>query len=453
MTFTALIIDDEPDIRELLEITLSRMDIRCNCVGDISSAKAMLKTQQFDLCLTDMKLPDGDGVDLVSYVQEYWPQMPIAVITAHGNMETAIQSLKAGAFDFLSKPVDLALLRSLISSALKLSTAPPQSAIQLIGQSEEIVDLREKITRVARTQAPIYIYGESGTGKELVARMIHEHSSRQDQPFVPINCGAIPTELMESEFFGHKKGSFTGAHVDKSGLFSLAEGGTLFLDEVAELPAHMQVKLLRVLQEKKVRPIGAEQESATNVRIISASHKNLNAQLHQGEFRNDLYFRINVIQLDIPSLRERKEDIALLADYALNKILKSSNLHKKNLSSDAIEILQNYAFPGNVRELENILERAVAFCDGDEIDSAHIETQGFGGAKPDGYTPTLHEHFSADYHLDNYLEDIERQLIMDACGKVKWKKSAAAKLLGISLRSLRYKLKKLDMDKQDGAIE
>ena len=282
MTFTALIIDDEPDIRELLEITLNRMDIGCTCVGDISSAKTSLEAQQFDICLTDMRLPDGDGVDFVTYVQQHWPQMPVAVITAHGNMETAIQSLKAGAFDFLSKPIDLVLLRSLISGALKLSVSESLSEIQLIGESEEIRNLRIKIAKVARTQAPIYIYGESGTGKELVARMIHEHSSRRDKPFVPINCGAIPTELMESEFFGHVKGSFTGAHVDKQGLFSLAEGGTLFLDEVAELPAHMQVKLLRVLQEKKVRPIGAKQESSTDVRIISASHKNLTSQLNQG---------------------------------------------------------------------------------------------------------------------------------------------------------------------------
>ncbi len=406
MTFTALIIDDEPDIRELLEITLSRMEIGCTCVGDISSAKASLMNRQFDICLTDMKLPDGDGVDFVAYVQEHWPQMPVAVITAHGNMETAIQSLKAGAFDFLSKPVDLVLLRSLISSALKLSVAESASTIELIGQSEEIKNLRTRIAKVARTQAPIYIYGESGTGKELVARMIHEQSSRCDKPFVPINCGAIPTELMESEFFGHAKGSFTGAYADKQGLFSLAEGGTLFLDEVAELPAHMQVKLLRVLQEKKVRPIGAKQENSTDVRIISASHKSLTAQLNQGEFRNDLYFRINVIQLDIPGLRERKEDIALLAAHALKKILKSSNLENKTLSKEAMGLLKNYSFPGNVRELENILERAVAFCDGDEIDSSHIETQDVTMAGYEGDVSSIIENFSPEYHLDSYLEDI-----------------------------------------------
>ena len=453
MTFTALIIDDEPDIRELLEITLNRMDIGCTCVGDISSAKTSLEAQQFDICLTDMKLPDGDGVDFVTYVQQHWPQMPVAVITAHGNMETAIQSLKAGAFDFLSKPIDLVLLRSLISGALKLSVSESLSEIQLIGESEEIRNLRIKIAKVARTQAPIYIYGESGTGKELVARMIHEHSSRRDKPFVPINCGAIPTELMESEFFGHVKGSFTGAHVDKQGLFSLSEGGTLFLDEVAELPAHMQVKLLRVLQEKKVRPIGAKQESSTDVRIISASHKNLTSQLNQGEFRNDLYFRINVIQLDIPGLRERIEDIELLAVHALNKILKSSNLDNKNLTAEAIDLLKNYSFPGNVRELENVLERAVAFCDGDEIDSSHIEIQDLTNIRFEDDAPDIIKNFSPAYHLDNYLEDIERQAIVVACERVKWKKSAAANLLGISLRSLRYKLKKLGLDKQEEAIE
>ncbi|NKB38886.1 MAG: response regulator [Gammaproteobacteria bacterium] len=446
MEISALIIDDEPDIRELLEITLSRMDITCTCVGDISSAKAALKSKVFDICLTDMRLPDGNGVDLVAYVQEYWPGMPIAVITAHGNMETAIQSLKAGAFDFLSKPIDLVLLRSLISSALKLSKNTTLPAIQLIGQSEGIAKLRTKIARVARTQAPIYIYGESGTGKELVARMIHEQSARNDKPFVAINCGAIPTELMESEFFGHVKGSFTGAHADKQGLFRQAEGGTLFLDEIAELPAHMQVKLLRVLQEKKLRPIGAKQEDSTDVRIVSASHKNLGEQLNHGLFRNDLYFRINVIQLDIPGLRERSEDIELLASHALNKITSLSGLPEKKLNRDAIDSLTAYSFPGNVRELENILERAVAFCDGDEIEKSHIEIQEVVSPAAGDESLNIIDSFSADLDLDLYLETIERKLIIAACEKAKWKKSAAADLLGISLRSLRYKLKKLDLD-------
>ncbi len=446
MTFTALIIDDEPDIRELLEITLSRMDISCTCVGDISSAKSSLQDNYFDLCLTDMKLPDGNGIDLVLYVQEHWPQMPVAVITAHGNMETAIQSLKAGAFDFLSKPVDLNLLRSLISSALKLASAETPSAIELIGESEAIKNLRVKIAKVSRTQAPIYIYGESGTGKELAARMIHEQSSRRDKPFVPINCGAIPGELMESEFFGHVKGSFTGAHLDKQGLFSIADGGTLFLDEIAELPAHMQVKLLRVLQEKRVRPIGAKQESAIDVRIVSASQTDLASQLGQGAFRNDLYFRINVIQLDIPALKSRSEDIKILANHVLKKILSYSALENKNLTTGAIELLENYSFPGNVRELENILERAVAFCEGDEIDSSHIDIPGFD--RIEGSTGAIEapQSFTADYDLDNYLEKVERKFILEACEKVKWKKTAVANLLGISLRSLRYKMKKLKLD-------
>jgi len=446
MTFTALIIDDEPDIRELLEITLSRMDISCTCVGDISSAKSSLKDNYFDLCLTDMKLPDGNGIDLVLYVQEHWPQMPVAVITAHGNMETAIQSLKAGAFDFLSKPVELNLLRSLISSALKLASDETPSAIELIGESEAIKNLRVKIAKVSRTQAPIYIYGESGTGKELAARMIHEQSSRRDKPFVPINCGAIPGELMESEFFGHIKGSFTGAHLDKQGLFSIADGGTLFLDEIAELPAHMQVKLLRVLQEKRVRPIGAKQESAIDVRIVSASQIDLTSQLGQGAFRNDLYFRINVIRLDIPALKSRSEDIKILANHVLKKILSYSALENKNLTKGAIELLENYSFPGNVRELENILERAVAFCEGDEIDSSHIDIP--SSNRIEGSTGTIEapQSFTADYDLDNYLEEVERKFILEACEKVKWKKTAVADLLGISLRSLRYKMKKLKLD-------
>ena len=446
MTFTALIIDDEPDIRELLEITLSRMDISCTCVGDVSSAKLSLKDNHFDLCLTDMKLPDGNGIDLVLYVQEHWPQMPVAVITAHGNMETAIQSLKAGAFDFLSKPVDLNLLRSLISSALKLASAETPSAIQLIGESEVIKNLRVKIAKVSRTQAPIYIYGESGTGKELAARMIHEQSSRRDKPFVPINCGAIPGELMESEFFGHVKGSFTGAHLDKQGLFSIADGGTLFLDEIVELPVHMQVKLLRVLQEKRVRPIGANQESAIDVRIISASQTDLSSQLGQGAFRNDLYFRINVIQLDIPELKSRREDIQILANHVLKKILSYAGLENKNLTAGAIALLENYSFPGNVRELENILERSVAFCEGDEIDSSHIDIP--SSNRIEGSTGAIEapQSFTADYDLDNYLEEVERKFILEACEKVKWKKTAVADLLGISLRSLRYKMKKLKLD-------
>ena len=449
MEISALIIDDEPDIRELLEITLSRMDIQCTCVGDVSSAKAALNENEFSICLTDMKLPDGDGVDLVAYVQEHWPSMPIAVITAHGNMETAIQSLKAGAFDFLSKPVDLGLLRTLVSSALKQAETSQVSTIQLVGQSDSIKNLRSKIARVARTQAPIYIYGESGTGKELVARMIHEQSSRNDKPFVAINCGAIPTELMESEFFGHIKGSFTGAHADKQGLFTQAEGGTLFLDEVAELPAHMQVKLLRVLQEKKLRPIGAKQESATDVRILSASHRDLAEQLAQGLFRNDLYFRINVIQLDIPALRERREDIELLAEYALNKIIGLSDLPKIQMGDGAIGRLLKYSFPGNVRELENILERAVAFCDGDEIMAEHIEIREIATGEAAGEDENTIDRFSAEFDLDEYLEDIERRLITAACEKAKWKKSAAAELLGISLRSLRYKMKKLKLEAED----
>ena len=444
-----MIIDDEPDIRELLEITLSRMNIRCTCVGDVSSAKAALNENEFSICLTDMRLPDGDGVDLVAYVQEHWPTMPIAVITAHGNMETAIQSLKAGAFDFLSKPVDLALLRTLVSSALKQAETRQVSTIQLVGQSDSIKNLRSKIARVARTQAPIYIYGESGTGKELVARMIHEQSSRNDKPFIAINCGAIPSELMESEFFGHIKGSFTGAHADKQGLFTLAEGGTLFLDEVAELPAHMQVKLLRVLQEKKVRPIGAKQESTTDVRIVSASHRNLSEQMAQGLFRNDLYFRINVIQLDIPALRERREDIELLAEHALNKIVALSELSKITLGKDAIVRLLEYSFPGNVRELENILERAVAFCEGDEIIADHIEIREIAGIGAGDVSTEASTSFADDFDLDAHLEDIERRLIISACEKTKWKKPAAAELLGISLRSLRYKMKKLKLESED----
>lgn len=431
MEHTALIIDDEPDIRELLDITLSKMNIACTCVGDIAAARNALLANSYDICLTDMKLPDGDGISLVTHVQENCPSMPIAVITAHGNMETAINSLKAGAFDFLTKPIDLALLRSLISSALRFSSEDVPGAINLVGESPQIIKLREKINKVARTQAPIFIHGESGTGKELVARMLHEQSTRRDKVFTAINCGAIPGELMESEFFGHVKGSFTGANADKQGLFAIADGGTLFLDEVAELPAHMQVKLLRVLQEKKVRPIGGKEETPVDVRIISASHRNLLEQLEKGEFRNDLYFRVNVIQLDLPGLRERGSDIPILAKHILMRLLKSSSLPEK-LSEAAMSYLKAYSFPGNVRELENILERAVAFCDGEVIERHHIEL-----TRPDGFTEstsaaTSDVDLSDNFDLDVYLEDIERQVITEVGRELNWKKSAMAEKLGIS---------------------
>jgi two-component system, NtrC family, response regulator PilR len=364
----ALIVDDEPDIRELLAITLARMDIDCVAAADLADAKTRLKEQTFDICLTDMKLPDGNGLELVSYIQQRHPQLPVAVITAHGNMESAIQPLKSGAFDFVNKPLDINDLRNLVAQAIKVGEGSDATGKALIGNSENIKQLRETITKLARSQAPVYISGESGTGKELVARLIHQQGPRNDHEFVPVNCGAIPTELIESELFGHIKGSFTGANTDKPGLFQTANLGTLFLDEVAELPLQMQVKLLRAIQEKRIRPVGAPQEIPVDCRILSATHKNLAELVEAGTFRQDLFYRINVIELKVPALRERTDDVNLLVDHFLK--LQSAELGSPppKLSSAARDALKQYAFPGNVRELENILERAMTLCESNVID-------------------------------------------------------------------------------------
>lgn len=431
----ALIIDDEPDIRELLEITLARMGVDCMPAENLQDAYKLLKKHKFDICLTDMRLPDGDGLDLVSFIQENNPQLPVAVITAHGNMESAIQALKSGAFDFLSKPVDLNTLRTVVHSALNLGSGRNSSKSTITGESAAIQALRKTIDKVARSQAPIYISGESGTGKELVANMIHDLGPRSDKPFVPVNCGAIPNDLMESEFFGHKKGSFTGAIADKEGLFHAADGGTLFLDEVAELPQHMQVKLLRAIQEKVFRPIGSQTEVRVDVRILSATNFDLSNQVNQGLFRQDLFYRINVIELNIPPLRERIDDIRLLIDHILEKIVSVSNGNKVELTRDAEKLLRTYHFPGNVRELENILERASTLCTDNIIDAKDIQLQ-----------KKTQIESSKELALDSMLDDIEKQKILEALDKTRWNKTAAAKLLGISFRALRYRLEKLDLD-------
>jgi two-component system response regulator PilR (NtrC family) len=357
-TSLALIVDDEPDIRELLELTLGRMDIETRSAANLTDARRLLDETDIDLCLTDMRLPDGDGLELVEYIQQNHPDLPVAVVTAHGNMETAVQALKAGAFDFISKPIDLHMLRKLVKGALKLGSFPERdrrSRDTLLGESAIMQTVRSTIAKLARSQAPVYISGESGTGKELVARLIHAKGPRSDSAFVPVNCGAIPSELMESEFFGHRKGSFTGAVTDKEGLFQAADGGTLFLDEVAELPLHMQVKLLRAIQEKAVRPVGEQKEIPVDVRVLSATHKDLAALVAAGDFRQDLYYRINVIELKVPSLHQRREDIPQLAEHILARLTAGQNEAGPTLGQVALEALQRHAFPGNVRELENIL--------------------------------------------------------------------------------------------------
>jgi len=441
----ALIVDDEPDIRELLEITLNRMDIRTCCAENITQAKALLKQKTFGLCLTDMRLPDGNGLELVDFIQSLSGPIPVAVITAHGNMESAILAMKKGAFDFVSKPVELSALRLLVNNALKLSDANPGKERRirhtLLGDSSIMQEIRAKIAKLARSQAPVYISGESGSGKELVARLIHQQSSRSDHAFVAVNCGAIPNELMESEFFGHKKGSFTGAVSDKIGLFQAAEGGTLFLDEVADLPLPLQVKLLRAIQEKKIRPVGEQQEIPVDIRLLSATHRNLGDMVRDGSFRQDLYYRINVIDLYVPPLRERPGDIPVLVDHILTQLTGVGEQDRPTLSASALSSLQRYYFPGNVRELENILERALALYEGNSIESndLNLPVDVNNTSKSQEYNPVLGS-------LKDHLEKIERKAITLALEANDWDKTAAASQLGLSFRSLSYRLKQLDME-------
>ena len=444
----ALIVDDEPDLCELLGITLGRMEVDSAAVHDVASARKVLGERAFDLCLSDMRLPDGDGLELVEWMQVHAPQVPVAVITAHGNVEAAVRALKIGAFDFVSKPLNIGDLRKLVGQALKLGRPGPaagQGSVArrgtLLGQSPAMQRLREMIGRVARSQAPVLVSGESGTGKELVARLIHDSGSRREAPFVPVNCGAIPTELMESELFGHRKGSFTGAVADKPGLVQAAEGGTLFLDEVAELPLPMQVKLLRLIQERAVRPVGEQRETPVDVRILSATHRDLGELVAKGSFREDLFYRLNVIELHVPPLRERLEDIRELATALLEKLAERSGSTCRGLSEPALRKLEQYGYPGNVRELENILERAVTLCTGDELEAADIQLRGGNGQ------PVVEKTAAASNGaLEDQLEDIERSSIIKALEDNRYNKTAAARQLGITFRALRYRIKKLGIE-------
>jgi two-component system response regulator PilR (NtrC family) len=459
---TVLVIDDERDIRELLTITLGRMDLQVESVGTVAEARHALAEKTYDLCFTDMRLPDGNGQEIIELIAATCPDTPVAMITAYGNVDAAVNALKAGAFDFVSKPVDIQMLRGLVRTSLRLAeerrsggtaTRPDASGNRLIGDSGAMAQVRSTIAKLARNQAPVYIAGESGVGKELVARLIHEQGPRAGGPFVPVNCGAIPSELMESEFFGHRKGSFTGAGADKEGLFQAAQGGTLFLDEVAELPLHMQVKLLRAIQEKAVRPIGGRDEIPVDVRILSATHKNLGELVEQGQFRQDLFYRINVIELRVPPLRERRGDVPQLAEFILAALAAKSGEPVGRLSLAAQQALAAYDFPGNVRELENILERAMAMCDGDTIEPDDLMLpQRSARADTDFATPGTHDHpasraaSSADGGLDDYISNLERSAIVKALEESRYNKTAAARKLGITFRALRYKLKKLGID-------
>lgn len=450
---TVLVIDDERDIRELLSITLGRMDLDVDAAANVAEAKRMLGERRYDLCFTDMRLPDGTGQELIELIARQHPDTPVAMITAYGNVEAAVDALKAGAFDFVSKPVDINMLRRLVQTALRLAqekheVTPAQG--RLIGDSPAILDVRARIDKLARSQAPVYISGESGVGKELVARLIHEQGPRARGPFVPVNCGAIPSELMESEFFGHKKGSFTGAHADKDGLFQAANGGTLFLDEVAELPLHMQVKLLRVIQEKAVRPIGGRGEVAVDVRILSATHKDLARLTQQGQFRQDLFYRINVIELRVPPLRERRSDVPKLAMRILDRLAEQGGIVAPKLKPDALEALIEYDFPGNVRELENILERAVALCEHGVVETADLMLNPSRRARDEeeDYDEDDEEFAGGGdgVPLDDYISNVEREAILKALKETRYNKTAAARKLGITFRALRYKLKKLAID-------
>ena len=449
---SALIVDDEQDIRELLVLTLGRMGLRTDTAANLAAARAQLAAHHYDLCLTDMRLPDGSGIDLVAEISAQHPDTPTAMITAYGNVEAAVDALKAGAFDFVNKPVDIHVLRRLVSHALELGQrrreAPATAAAaatglaRLRGDSAAMQTLRATVAKVARSQAPIAITGESGVGKELVARTIHAEGGRAKGPFVPVNCGAIPAELMESEFFGHRKGSFTGAHADKAGLFQAADGGTLFLDEIAELPLPMQVKLLRAIQEKSVRPVGAHAEVPVDVRILSATHKDLAALVANGSFRHDLYYRINVIELRVPPLRERREDLPQLAADILGRMAADQGRPVPRLGDDALAALLAYPFPGNVRELENILERALAMAEGDLVSAGdlHLPAIPHVGA---AQAATPHPASAA---LPDYIEDIERNAIEQALQENRYNKTRTAAALGITFRALRYKLKKLGID-------
>ncbi|MCH8071459.1 MAG: sigma-54-dependent Fis family transcriptional regulator [Proteobacteria bacterium] len=432
----ALIIDDEPDIRELLSLTLGRMNIDTAVAEDIKSAKALLSAKRFDICLTDMRLPDGDGLELIEWMQKNASGVPVAVITAHGNVETAVAALKLGAFDFISKPLDLQNLRKMVENALKLRDRQAGETSQLLGDSPAMQELRDLIDRVARSQAPVHVSGDSGTGKELVARLIHASGPRAEGPFIPVNCGAIPGELMESEFFGHKRGAFTGAVRDKVGLVQAADSGTLFLDEIADLPLSMQVKLLRVIQEQAIRPVGSSQEQSVDVRILSATHKNLSAMVASGDFREDLYYRINVIELHVPSLRERgADDILMLTGHILERLGSSSDA----LDASARAALRSYPFPGNVRELENMLERAVTLCASGTISESDLALRAAAAPAADSVAAPATD-------LGDQIEDVQRQAIVNALQKTRYNKTAAAKLLGLTFRQLRYRIKKLGID-------
>ncbi len=439
---TVLLVDDEPDILELLELALRKMGLEVDSAGNVREALTKLAARRYDLCLTDMRMPDGDGLQVVQHIMQNNLDVPVAVITAHGNMENAITALKAGAFDYLAKPVSLDQLRALVKSALKLPQAGTSGDKTLLGHSPAMQKVRDLIGRVARSQAPVHISGESGSGKELAARLIVQSGARHDLPFIAVNCGAIPSNLMESEFFGYKKGAFTGADKDRDGFFQAAHGGTLFLDEVADLPLDMQVKLLRAIQEKCVRKIGGSGEEAVDVRIISATHHDLAECVRQGKFRQDLYYRLNVIPIQMPALREMREDISEIAQRILERLRGNDEVH---FSENALHALQGYSFPGNVRELENIIERALALCLGGVIEEQDLLLVPVEHNQPDNAA------LGSKYPLPEYLDRIEKKALLEALEQTGFNRTAAAKLLGLTFRTMRYRMERLGIKGPNGA--
>ncbi len=443
---SVLIVDDEADIRELLDLAMARMGLVADCAATVGEARDLLAANRYQLCLTDMRLPDGDGLDLVRHIAEHCHDLPVAVITAHGSMENAVLALKAGAFDYLAKPVSLDQLRALVRTALRLPTAGDLAGFtgepELRGDSQAMEEAREMIARVARSQAPVHVRGESGSGKELAARMIHRQGARRDHPFVAVNCGAIPENLMESEFFGYRKGAFTGADADRDGFFQAADGGTLFLDEVADLPLAMQVKLLRAIQEKRVRKVGAAAEDAVDVRILSATHQDLRKLVEAGRFRQDLYYRLAVIEIRMPALRECREDIPRIAESALLRLSAAAGAQPPRLTQAALRALSGYSFPGNVRELENIMERALALRAADAIDEVDLNLEPVANV---GEEPPS----AGEMPLQDYLDKLERQAILDALQRTRFNRTAAAKLLGVTFRSLRYRMERLGLNERE----
>jgi len=465
-----LVVDDEADLRELLELTLLKMGLDVDSAATLAEARTLLASE-YQLVLTDMRLPDGLGLELVREVTAAYKNTPVAVVTAFGSADNAVVALKAGAFDYISKPVALDQLRVMVQSALRLNAepaaAPAPSATpttsRLRGESAVIQALRAQIARLARSMAPVYIHGESGSGKELAAREIHAQSSRAGKPFIAVNCGAIPEALMEAEFFGYRKGAFTGAADDREGFFQAANGGTLMLDEVADLPLAMQVKLLRAIQERRVRKIGATAEEPVDVRIISATHKNLAECVEQGSFRQDLFYRLNVIELTLPPLRERLDDLAELTGAILERL--GTFEHKVVLGPGVLEALKSYAFPGNVRELENILERALAFANDGVIEVGDLAlkggktTEAVGAVVPMPAPVPLPSASGAaapplpldalPSSLPEYLNQIERDIILRALAQTQFNRTQAAQLLGISFRQLRYQMQKLNIQEPE----